>query len=721
MIKSKQFLLGLRSAVVTILVYLMIFQLHVYYDLHHNQHPHELDESNTDPTNEIIHVEPNETKKDKRLNAKKTEAMVKQAKNIISRWESIFVCAIGVYNYTDTKNNSISNQTQNECHTILAETNFQSLIKNTYHTINSNILKFSFHHMISLRRQILIVLYLYDIKLNIDSILNMFCIDYQFHKNNVLINKYQWFHLHVSKCAGRAMQETFETIFGKKKVCSDGRKRINLKCKVQYNFRSSCRYVSRENPAYTVSDEQLLSNIFTKKKKHHLYPKPSICEKFVYILPIREPIERILSHAAQVNQRPAFFDMDNILRRKDSYLENRRNFNKLNKNNNTSTSKKTSKLEAVSNWIQDICYDRDIIINGVKYRLLVDGVDYRGYFKLLIDTELKYFDNININVNISNASSIIIVNDNNNTFSDTNSSDSELIFLSKDEIINRESYLYRVNETSTVSHYNLYQFEVPLCFRNRGNVELFPIDHEFINYLNESQFIYVVPKGHRLRRANIERLRTITSSNIYTSWFGYQSEYYKKFTWLPNYVSRSKISHKHLLNAIDFILKIDYILPFSTKKVLKENINDKLIWNIALRDIYNYYINVTKHIPFDNSWKINNDFVYYQRETKKQFEKEYLYHQHDDHDDPSLNSSKSHRFRLQWANRWISKADPYRRVMPNDIWNSISDYEKELLYQWNKFDIKLYRIAKLIEMADLKFYRFVKDSQCCTECKYLYD
>ena len=681
-IKSKQLLLGLKSAVITILVYLMLSQFYVYYDLYDNQKPRDLDlglyEFNIKPTliNEIIHVEPNPSAKDKHVKSIKNETMVKEAKNIISRWESIFVCAIDAYNYncTDVKNNNISNQTENECecNALSAQTNFQSLIQRTYDTINSNILQFSFHHMISLRRQILIVVYLYDIKLNIDAILSMFCIHYQFHKNNVLINKYQWFHLHVSKCAGRAMEQTFKTIFGQKKVCSDGRLKVNLNCETQYRFRSSCRYIARENPAYTTSDDQLLSN--KRKNKNELYPKPSICKKFIYVLPIREPIERILSHAAQVNQRPAFFRMDNILRRKDSYVENRRNFNQ---SQLTARKRKKSKLEAVSNWIQNLCYDRDIIINGVKYRLVVDAVDYRGYFKLLLDTELKYFQSIN------------------NTVLYMNSTDDELIFPSKDEIIDQRSYNYRVRQTSTVSHYDLYQFDVPLCFWNRYNVELFPIDHEYINYLNESQFIYVVTKGHRLRRANIERLRTITLSNIYTSWFGYQSNYYEKFTWLPNYVARSKISHEHLLNAIDFILKIDYILPFSTKKNLKENINDKLIWNIAIRDVYNYYINVTKNIAFDSSLQVNNDFVYYQRE------------------------SKSNGFPLQWVNRWISKADPYRRVMPNDIWNSISNYEKKLLYQWNKFDTKLYKIAKLIEMADLYFYNFVKNSQCCPECNYL--
>ena len=627
------------------------------------------------------------------LDSKASNKIKKQAEKIVSDWEHIFLCSVNNYNYNSVdlnytyygvagyrvyncsrKNNNTSGFDRNTCDTALSNSNVRKLMTKTIEFFNLHILKFSYHYMISLRRQILIVLFINNIdinQINIDSLLKVFVTHYKQHKVDAILNKYQWFHLHVSKSAGRAMEQTFRQIFGHNRMCKHSLK-DNIKCEYQYQFanNTSCAYIGREQPAYTYSDENLMVNNKNKISASFFKDKASTCEKFIYILPMREPIERIFSHCGQINQRPAFFAMDNILRRKDSLIKNRlENENvdkKLDKKN--ITMKNLNMIESSSKWFQDnICYNKDIIINGVAYRLMMDGIDYRGYFKSLYDTEMDYFNSINCNINPNE--------------------------YENGEIVDKKTFNSRVNDTSTIDHFDLYQFDVPLCFINRYDVELFPIDYQYINHLNESQFIYVVQKGYRLFRTNIEKLRTITGSNIYTSWFGYQSKYYKKYSWLPNYVSRSKITQKHLFNAINFFLKMDYILPFSTKKHLNENTNDKLIWNIALKDVYHHYLNTTDIISFEKIWQIENDFIHYQSYKNK-----------------LINKLKNDAINIKWAERLISKSDPYRRVMPSDISQSISNDEKELLYKWNNFDLKLYQIAKLIEMVDLKFYNFVQNS-----------
>ena len=565
-----------------------------------------------------------------------------EIKNITSSWQSLFKCTIlTLINFEDL---NYTNNTDNSCLCIeKGGVNITKLLIQTHTNLNANILNYSYHHMLSLRRQIMIItniftdyqckMFQYHQTQLIQSIMDLFVFNYNKYQQLSHQDGYKWYHLHIHKSAGRTMQHTISKIF-KYPACKEGTS-ANLNCTYQYQRQNDCFYIEREAPMMTHSND----NLHVLNDKDNIYNKPSICHRFIYLLPFREPIERICSQSAHLNQRPAFFEMDNILRTSSSY-------NDIHKNDNIHNND-----GMITSLIKNVCYKKDIVINGVKYRLLTEGIDYRNFFKTLINSEIN---------------------------------NEKYVKLFLNQTIKNYKYLQiRNNETSTASRYKLWQFDVPFCFRNKNNVHLFPI--EYVDNLNESEFIYVVTKGWRMKNGhNIENLRSISGSNVYTSWLGFEDKYYKQFSWIPNFIPRSKINFNHFINAMWFILKIDYVLPFSTKKGLNENINDKSIWNITLNDIYNYYLNVIKNKKNSNQeiWRMNNDFIYFY---------------------PTKYEIKNERQKLKWINRWISMSDPYRRVMPTQICNSLLKDEKDLLYKWNKFDIKLYQIAKLIEKVDIDF------------------
>ena len=562
-----------------------------------------------------------------------------EIETIIRQWQSIFLCTVGLN--IDMNINQLSL----DCDQLFANVSITDLLSRTFVNLNKNIFKYSYHHMISLRRQIMIFGAL-DSTVNandINPLLLLFCKHYKFHQTLIDKHKYQWYHLHVSKSAGRAVKYTFGNLYGSvysEQVCSDSRQFESPQCSVEYINKRKCRYIEHEVPAFSASDDDL----YILNHDDTQYWKPSLCRGFVYLLPFRDPIERICSHAAHINQRPAFYATNNILRKKDSYI-------KIYKDQDNNEEQNDNIL---IDSIKNSCYNQDIIINGVKYRLLINGIDYRGFFKTMIESEINntQYHKMSVQKPISSITS-----------------------LEK-----------RIRDTSTMSGYKLYQFDTPFCFQNRyrHNVELFPI--EYVENLNESEFIYVVTRERKfhLQTATISKLRTQVFSNIFTSWLGYETLHYKKFSWLPSYVARSKITQQHFINAMTFMLQIDYVLPFSTWTKQNDNIDDKSIWNITLHKIYDNYLNVSNNYRFDQIWKIDNDFMYYYPDKQK------------------IQNMKS---TLQWTTAMHLKADPYTKVMPRDICDSILEDEKKLLLKWNKLDINLYKVAQMIENDDLDFYQ----------------
>eukprot|EP01083_Nonionella_stella_P241707 843812_1 len=427
---------------------------------------------------------------------------------IIREWNSLFECVVLTVINSDHHN-------QTNCVENTGKT--QLLLVNTYCKLNEAPLQYSYHHILSLRRQIMIIIH-HTPSITSDeyhqfvysNLVHLFIIIYHDHMNVAKHNRYPWHHVHISKAAGRAIRATFRyvhNIFGDHNninradynPASYNHHSYNLHCNEQYQLqRIYNSYIQRENPMMSYSDDHLFMNN-TRDTNHK---KPSICRKFIYLLAFREPIERICSQTAQMNSLLAFGGR-NFLRTQSSY--NR-------------TDKK-----------QNHCYNEPIVINGITYRLLVGGVDYRGLYQSLIHSEMSNFKNI------YSITDVARVND----------------------------------ETSTLKRYKLWQFEVPDCFRNK-EAHLFPLEQ--VTHLNESEFILV--NTREFSWSNVQWIRTKVASNIYTSWLGYNDSKHSKFSLLANYVRREDIHSAHFINAMQFMLKVDYVLPFTNQNV-NESVNIK--------------------------------------------------------------------------------------------------------------------------------------------------
>ena len=161
-----------------------------------------------------------------------------------------------------------------------------------------------------------------------------------------------------------------------------------------------------------------------------------------------------------------------------------------------------------------------------------------------------------------------------------------------------------------------------------------------------------------------------SQSNIYTSWLGYNyninNNNYDKYVVLPNYILRKDIinNYNNFINALDILFKIDYILPMEIYSNLSTKSYSSMgeIWKFFLQEI--------------------GDYLLY------------------------INKQKQHHFTHLNTVRGITGIGT-KTVSSSGLYNVISESDKNILLEYNKFDIKLYKIARLIEKMDFKFYEFM--------------
>ena len=103
---------------------------------------------------------------------------------------------------------------------------------------------------------------------------------------------------------------------------------------------------------------------------------------------------------------------------------------------------------------------------------------------------------------------------------------------------------------------------------------------------------------------------------------------------------------------MEYLMKVDYVLPFSSLQA-DDKINSRKIWNKLLKDI-------CKYLGLDED---------------------------------------------KYFQEWEHKGD--RTTHRKNLVSYLSDRDIEALHEYNKFDFKLYELAKYISEADLRFDAFL--------------
>ena len=111
----------------------------------------------------------------------------------------------------------------------------------------------------------------------------------------------------------------------------------------------------------------------------------------------------------------------------------------------------------------------------------------------------------------------------------------------------------------------------------------------------------------------------------------------------------------HFYNAIEYLMKVDYVLPFSSLHS-DDTISSKGIWNKLLKDICVYL---------------------------------------------GLNQNK-------YFQKWEHEGD--RTKYRKSLMSYLSDKDIDTLHEYNYFDFKLYQLAKYISEADLIFDGYLKST-----------
>ena len=618
-----------------------------------------------------------------------------EATELTSIWNKLFNCIFS-HKILPIQNNTFTIQTQSCIKSL--NINITSLMLQTHDILSPNPLIFSFHHMLKLRRQIMIIFKqlllksdrynIYDnLQIVYFKLMDIFVLIYKNHNEYTIYNEnFKLYHIHVSKAAGRTVLSRIRSLsnmFTNHKLDDEntnfGKESHNFMCKSQYNENKGSHFLIREDPMMTYTDEHTIidrkflsskrNGIPTKRRRLgdnvHNERKPALCRKFIYILPFREPLERLFSQSSQFNYLAPFAGK-NILRKTSSI----KNIEKTVDIDSLEDDK--HKMNFIFQSYNKYCNMKsNILINGEKYQVLSRGAYFRGFYKFLYDTELQYLASMNRN-------------------------DKDM----------RPNIMQKYPKT-----HHLWQFKVPRCSRSYGEEEHFQVFaiNQTVHDLNESEFIWVV---HETKlRESITWLRTKMLSNTYTTWLGYYQNatnlrYASSTT--PNYVYRKFIAETHLENAINFILKVDYVMPFTTKKY-QENVNkDHKIWNITLYNVFKY---VSKRPYFEAMNQYNSDYNH-DGIRKKDYYHKYglnnLFKVENDFLSYVYPYNEKHYKYVQWTHQGQSSTS--LKLFPGLIENALSQDENDLLIQLNQLDITLYSIAKLIENVDVDFYQtFVKE------------
>eukprot|EP01083_Nonionella_stella_P096348 270814_1 len=396
--------------------------------------------------------------------------------------------------------------------------------------------QYNYHDVIALRRTIMIIMNRHShhpkLAITYNKIIGYFM--KLFETYLAQRRDYAWFHIHITKSGGTSVRVTFDETFG----ANGSSYYWNINdppCARQYRAHSGLRYVEREQALFTHNDY-----FPPKKHRKHFNPYhgPSLCNKFIYILPFRQPLERICSQSSQINKHP-IFNNQNILRTYASYQAVRANL---------------SNIPSVYHFdkMDYLCYNKNISINGVDYRVLLEPIDYRHFYVELLESER------------------------------------DAAYMELAHVKSNQDVWDRIEKTSVMTE-NITSLNLSQCWKHPEQLRWTPVRYNGkASQLENSEFIIVTKKN----AVDIAWHRCISASNVFTSWLGYNySKEITNFAMISNYVPRYSINESHFINAVDVMMQIDYVLPFESftnNKSLMIN-KEHQIWRIMLEHMYDYF------------------------------------------------------------------------------------------------------------------------------------
>eukprot|EP01084_Bolivina_argentea_P315829 547317_1 len=444
-----------------------------------------------------------------------------------------------------------------------------------------------YHKLISLRRKIMLVYEVLNIKKSntYNQMLTYFKTIKEYNNILQIKQKHKLFHIHFSKAAGTSIIDTLK-YYNHNNEIYESNDIFNSNCSTLYQKVYNSFALTRENSLFPISKLNI----------------PILCDEFIYIMPIRAPIERICSQTEQ-------FDNDNVLARISF-------FKQLPKNTNFTETK-------CNQWL----------IDGIPFKKLTKFEDFQNIYVSLLNSEhYKFYKKYNVK-----------------SYHDVVKRIYNLSLSSKETHI--------TNKCANLAQYmNCRYFPFNVSFNSNGKLNI-----------KHSKYVVQTPRFRQRLwggYVDISWLRTKMGSNIYTSYLGYSQQSEDECVVLSNYVCRKKINFTHFINAMKLIFEIDYILPMElySNDIWNEYKNMGYIWNISFKQITSF---------IQQTYGAND--------------------------------------KLQ-QNNWIHSNKANKNISRN-ICNHMSEYERKLLEKYNQFDIEIYRIGRLIENVDVKFYLYNEKAQ----------
>eukprot|EP01084_Bolivina_argentea_P296944 511505_1 len=328
-----------------------------------------------------------------------------------------------------------------------------------------------------------------------------------------------YYNIHVSKSGGNSICATFNNLpfstikTPDKSVCNARYKSGSDTCEQQYQYAETFDMIARENAM----------DVFYDNKSNTYHPK--LCDNFIYLLPFRHPFEKAFSWVQSENLLD-FEARNQFYKRVDNQQDKLKHFNNV------------------------PCMNKPIMINGIKYKRIITGHGFQGFFVDMLNSE----------------------------------NDTELLVSS------HKDFALLANIFGNKS--DKLDIKWDKCYNKHKNVNEWV--YEFLNKDNKFGSKFMVRRSRN--RYNFAGLRLGRSSvaNTFTSWLGYGDKY--RWIYSAQMNPRYTINTEHYMNAVWLLMGIDHVLPFwrfyNSDAIYGDNVRfgmSSLIWNVTYLSILNHF------------------------------------------------------------------------------------------------------------------------------------
>eukprot|EP01083_Nonionella_stella_P156919 508701_1 len=595
--------------------------------------------------------------------------------------------------FPDTKSTVLANN--DEIKQLLIET--QTFFVSSLDITQSKQFILSNHRSIIVIRRYVMILYesftSHKITFNqtlYESLIHDVFIPIRIKYTNIMQNEYAkaWFLIHISKSAGSTVCATQKYV-GYQQLLYSG-----TNCNIEFHGAPiknpdegvfSCAQIEAIQRA---GDTEFLSSE-RPMTGHGTSNKPTLCDKYHYILPVRHPLSRVASTVNEYRLDKLYFPFEILIRKEGN----------------------------VTLYFQK---------NNIRYTRPRRKRGSRRYKRVRKRHSRKLNAQLLLKSSHASCPETVVTIDTETFYAPLNDQEDFMDFVS--HLFENEKETDDMEEKKWQNNFRCQQ-RTNLDHKEQTRYRY--DDMTYLTYLGEDKKYAIKTTEGFKHRSNVALMRGYCS-NINTRWIGYQRKEGGNASYDAIFEKSYNINVTHWVNAVEFMMRTDYVMPFESKF-------EHDIWKFTLKDLWDFVpsgyrdnSDMRRRLRGRLGNKAHQETVHRARAIRKirnsikEDESAAKANRH--RKIYTLRHGRSHqlheglrykrksmimngKFRnpgsmTEWAHSHVASDSRYH-VSTQTIMSVWTDEEKEFIMRKNLLDVQLFKMAMWIAQVDVTFYEDV--------------